>query len=209
VNQSLRYRSAFRMRLVGVTRQVAAVVLAGFLVPSCGEDEPVPVDPVKANAAKKKIDTPEAKKGDAADGADGDDVKVRPAERPPRVLTHEDFGPHARDPFQTYQAPELVGAPVEPDHVRQRDVRMPNYDFEDLRLIAIVRSGASIRPRALFVGNDGISKPITQGEYFSRNEVMLATVNSDYIEIEIVDEELAKGLNMTRGERRAIYLKRE
>ena len=86
-------------------------------------------------------------------------------------------------------------------------MRMADYNFEDLKLIGVVLSSRNIRPRALFVASDGKSKTVRQGEFFSRAEVMLASVNRDYVEIEVVDEELAKGLNMTRGERRAIYLK--
>jgi Tfp pilus assembly protein PilP len=86
---------------------------------------------------------------------------------------------------------------------------MPEYAFEDLKLVAIVNSGRSIVPRALFVGSDGRSKAVRQGEYFSSAEVLLAAVNRDYVEIEIVDEELASSLNMQRGDRRAIYLRNE
>ena len=86
---------------------------------------------------------------------------------------------------------------------------MAEYNFEDLELIGIVHSGRDVQPRALWVGTDGKSKTIKQGEYFSRAEVLLATVNRDYVEIEVVDDELAKGLNMARGERRAVYLKQE
>ena len=92
---------------------------------------------------------------------------------------------------------------------RQREVRMPDYNFEDLVLIGIVHSGKGVQPRALWKATDGKSKTIRQGEYFSRAEVLLATVNRDYVEIEVVDDELAKGLNMERGERRAVYLKED
>jgi Tfp pilus assembly protein PilP len=190
-------RSASRVR-----ESILGVLLAGSAM-HCGEDVPPPT-PVKIKGKAAEAGEPRKKKE-----AEPEPVATRPAERASRVLTREDFGIGARDPFQSFQMSEVAAGPVEPELVRQRDVRMPNYDFEELRLVAIVRSGANIRPRALFVGSDGISKPIVQGEYFSRNEVMLATVNSDYIEIEIVDEELAKGLNMTRGERRAIYLKKD
>ena len=38
---------------------------------------------------------------------------------------------------------------------------------------------------------------------------MLAAVNRDYVEIEVVDDDLASSLNLQRGERRAIYLRNE
>ena len=50
------------------------------------------------------------------------------------------------------------------------------------------------------------SQAIRQGEFFSSAEVLLAVVNRDYVEIEVVDDELAASLNLQRGERRAIYL---
>lgn len=133
----------------------------------------------------------------------------RPAGRAAVVLTRDSFAQGARDPFESYS--EGPSKPVVADlpKKRQREVRFSGYNFEDLRLIAIVRSGKNIPPRALFVASDGVSKSIRQGDYFSRSEVLLASVNSDYVEIEIVDEELAQGLNMEQGERRAIYLKQE
>jgi hypothetical protein len=57
------------------------------------------------------------------------------------------------------------------------------------------------------LASDGKSKTITQGEYFSTAEVLLAAVNRDYVEIEVVDDDLASSLNLQRGERRALYLK--
>jgi Tfp pilus assembly protein PilP len=127
------------------------------------------------------------------------------------VLSREDFGPTTRDPFQAFIGLDdktAVEAPVVPI-LRQRDVKLAEYDFGDLTLIAIVRSPRGVRPRALFRATDGKSKTIQQGEYFSRAEVLLASVNRDYVEIEIVDEELAKSLGLARGETRAIYLKKE
>jgi Tfp pilus assembly protein PilP len=111
-----------------------------------------------------------------------------------------------RDPFQVYVAPQAVVA--EPDKVRaERKVKMGKYAFEDLRLVAIVNSGRGVVPRALFLASDGKSKTIRQGEYFSSAEVLLAAVNRDYVEIEVVDDDLASSLNLQRGERRALYLR--
>jgi hypothetical protein len=66
-----------------------------------------------------------------------------------------------------------------------------------------------MKPRALFVASDGRSQAIKQGEYFSSAEVLLAAVNRDYVEIEVVDDDLASSLNLQRGERRAIQLRNE
>ncbi len=128
-------------------------------------------------------------------------------DRASKVLTREDFAPETRDPFKNYNEVENVEVTPDTPRDRQREVRLSDYNFEDLTLIGIVHSGRDVQPRALWVGTDGKSKTIKQGEYFSRAEVLLATVNRDYVEIEVVDDELAKGLNMARGERRAIYLK--
>ena len=83
---------------------------------------------------------------------------------------------------------------------------MAGYAFEDLKLISIV-NGRGVAPRALFLASDGKSKTIKQGEYFSSAEVKLAAVNRDYVEIEVVDDDLGSSLNLQRGERRAIYLR--
>lgn len=136
---------------------------------------------------------------------------VRP-DRPRKILTREDFGPETRDPFESFMDLSLAPQAAETSPLlapRQRDVRLSTYNFEDLKLIGIVMSGRGVQPRALFVSTDGKSKTIKQGEYFSRAEVLLANVNRDYVEIEVVDEELAKGLNLAAGETRAIYLKND
>lgn len=137
-----------------------------------------------------------------AGGGEGGD------ERPKTVLTREDFASVTRDPFESFIGTQIVE--LEPDRPRaQRDVKMAEYNFEDLNLVAIVHSGRNIVPRALFVSSDGKSKAIKQGEYFSRAEVLLASVNRDYVEVEVVDETLSANLNLARGERRAIYLKND
>lgn len=140
--------------------------------------------------------------------APGPEAADRP-DRPRIPLTREDFGKESRDPFRNYNEVQNVEISPESPRERQRQVRMVEYNFEDLTLIGIVHSGKNVQPRALWVGTDGKSKTIKQGEYFSRAEVLLATVNRDYVEIEVVDDELAKGLNMERGERRAVYLKQD
>lgn len=130
-------------------------------------------------------------------------------DRPKTLVSREDFAVSARDPFHTYLSPALANetAPVEVLD-KQRNVKLAEYDFEELKLIAIVNAGRNVEPRALFLsGSDKKSKSVRQGEYFSRAEVLLASVNRDYIEIEIVDPELTPGWNMERGERRVIYLK--
>lgn len=126
--------------------------------------------------------------------------------RPPVALDAKSFG-RRRDPFHSFVATE---EPVpEPATLRaDRKVQFATYAFEDLKLIAIVNPGrGSIAPLALFLASDGKSKTIKQGEYFSSAEVLLAAVNRDYVEIEVVDDDLASSLNLQRGERRAIYLR--
>lgn len=144
----------------------------------------------------------------AAGGAQEDDEEGDEEEAPKRpsvALDSKSFG-RRRDPFQRFVAPTEIIA--EPDRPRaERKVKMATYAFEDLKLIAIVNSGRGIRPRALFLASDGKSKTIQQGEYFSTAEVLLAAVNRDYVEIEVVDDDLASSLNLQRGERRALYLK--
>lgn len=114
-----------------------------------------------------------------------------------------------RDPFLNFAPGDLVV----PEPVRasgsSRKVEMHQYAFEDLKLVAIVNAGRGMKPRALFVASDGRSQGIQQGQYFSSAEVLLAAVNRDYVEVEVVDDDLASSLNLQRGERRAIYLRNE
>jgi Tfp pilus assembly protein PilP len=128
--------------------------------------------------------------------------------RPPPVLDATSFV-RRRDPFQGLVEAEPVQP--EPDPIRaERAVLLRQYSFEDLKLVAIANSRRSgVQPRALFVAGDGYSDAVRQGEHFSSAEVLLVAVNRDYVEIEVVDEELAASLGMQRGERRALYLRNE
>jgi Tfp pilus assembly protein PilP len=127
--------------------------------------------------------------------------------RPPVALDAKSFQ-RRRDPFLSFVASEVVVP--EPERPRaERKVEMQQYAFEDLKLVAIVNAGRGMKPRALFVASDGKSHSIKQGDYFSSAEVLLAAVNRDYVEIEVVDDDLASSLNLQRGERRAIYLRNE
>lgn len=200
-----------------VRRGVLALVLVLGAVPAlpgCGDDAEKAASRGLGEGAKSKAKEKEKDKGAAAAGAPkaGEGAVAAPTrpDRPKIILTREDFSEAVRDPFQGF-------LPIEDDvpgettvaATRTRDVKMAGYAFEDLSLIGIVRSGKSVQPRALFVSNDGKSKTIRQGEYFSRAEVLLAAVNRDYVEIEVVDEDKARGMNWQVGERRAIYLKAE
>jgi Tfp pilus assembly protein PilP len=145
--------------------------------------------------------------GGTGGGAVAEPELERP-DRPRPTLTQNDFSGRARDPFHNYLSAETIDAPAPVEVVRkQRAVKLAEYTFEDLRLIAIVNAGHSVAPTALFLAGDNKSKSVKQGEYFSSAEVLLASVNRDYIEIEIIDPELTPGWNMERGERKVIYLK--
>lgn len=155
----------------------------------------------KARAGSRRSAPDQAKPGAAAK------VETPRPPRPHAVLTRDDFSGDARDPFHNYLAAEVVDLTAPIDVVRgQREVRMAEYSFDELRLIAIVNAGRGVAPRALFLSGDNKSKSIKQGEYFSSAEVLLASVNRDYIEIEVVDPELTPGWNLERGERKVIYL---
>lgn len=132
-------------------------------------------------------------------------------ERPKRAeLTRDDFSGRARDPFHNYAAAQALDTTEQVEIVRkERDVKLAEYTFDELKLIAIVNAGRSVTPRALFLASDNKSKSVKQGEYFSSAEVLLASVNRDYIEIEVVDPELTPGWNLERGERKVIYLKND
>lgn len=211
-------------------RAVGAVVLASALAlpgaGGCGEEElpqtgsrGVPGGAKKGDAkkdakgdatkaAKSAPATKAAPAGEAPGAAEGEPAVDPGPKRPPPVLDATSFV-RRRDPFQGLVDAEPVQP--EPDPIRaERAVVLRQYSFEDLKLVAIANSRRSgVRPRALFVAGDGISGAVRQGEYFSSAEVLLVAVNRDYVEIEVVDEELAASLAMQRGERRALYLRNE
>jgi Tfp pilus assembly protein PilP len=185
-----------------------ALVFSAALLLGCGDDQQVtsergpPTGSTTPSAGPAPVETAPA----GAAGDEDEQVDAGPP-RPPVALDSKSFA-RRRDPFQSFVATEEII--VEPDRPRaERKVAFAGYAFEDLRLIAIVNSGRGIRPRALFLASDGKSKTIKQGEYFSSAEVLLAAVNRDYVEIEVVDDDLASSLNLQRGERRAIYLRND
>lgn len=204
-------------------RRVVALasLLLGLGLVGCGEgDEPVTQQrgmaavggqkPV-ANDSKAAGKAPAgSRRSGSGGGASEPELEPEPErpDRPRPVLTREDFSGRARDPFHNYTAATLLDSPEPVELVRkQRDVKLAEYTFEDLRLIAIVNAGRNVAPTALFLASDNKSKSIKQGEYFSSAEVLLASVNRDYIEVEIIDPELTPGWNLERGERKVIYLK--
>lgn len=208
------------------SRPKAWVLVALLVLPaSCGEEEAPPSQSRGVpGGAKKSGDTKDAKEGKdgaakrppakAAPAGESplaaeDEPEVDPGpKRPPPILDATSFV-RRRDPFQGLVEAEPVQP--EPDPIRaERAVLLRQYSFEDLKLVAIANSRRSgVRPRALFVAGDGYSSAVRQGEYFSSAEVLLVAVNRDYVEIEVVDEELAASLGMQRGERRALYLRNE
>lgn len=196
-----------------------ALALVLVLAPTaCGEDE-LPTTQTRGvpGGAKKGAGKAPSRRstattpGPAADAAArlADEPEVEPGpKRPPPLLDATSFA-RRRDPFQGLVEAEPVQP--EPDPIRaDRPVMLRQYSLEDLRLVAITNSRrAGVSPRALFVASDGYSQPVEQGEFFSSAEVLLVAVNRDYVEIEVVDEELAVSLGMQRGERRALYLRNE
>ncbi|MGB1699010.1 MAG: hypothetical protein ACPHRO_03580 [Nannocystaceae bacterium] len=194
-----------------LNRLLVLSLLMGLSTAACGDDQSA--TPARSKAKKPQTTRTSNPKESAANvagnSAAGKEAQVARAKSDP--LTRENFGPEMRDPFKSFLVDETIQAAEEAPVIaeRQRDVQMPTYNFEDLTLVGIIRSKRGVEPRALFVATDGFSGTIQQGQYFSRAEVLLSSVNSGYIEIEIVDENLAKGLNLTNGETRAIYLKGE
>ncbi len=184
------------------------LVLSGLLtlgLVGCGDEE-------QTNSGQRGLvgDKRPKKKNSSRRSAGGDEEEEVIDEGPPRppvALDSKSFQ-RRRDPFMSFLSTEEVLAepPVTATRAERR-VKMASYAFEDLKLIAIVNSGRGVLPRALFLASDGKSKTIKQGEYFSSAEVLLAAVNRDYVEIEVVDDDLGSSLNLLRGERRAIYLR--
>ncbi len=183
-----------------------SILLSALLALSvgCGEDEPSSGVRgfSKKKADKKKQET--SKRGPTGSG-DDEEIDEGPP-RPPVALDSKSFQ-RRRDPFLSFVAnDEPLPEPPSTSVRAERRVKMAGYAFEDLKLISIV-GGRGLTPRALFLASDGKSKTIRQGEYFSSAEVKLAAVNRDYVEIEVVDDDLGSSLNLQRGERRALYLR--
>lgn len=184
-----------------------SILLSGLLALAvgCGEDEQSSgvrgAGAAKKGTSKKK-DT--SRRGPAGSG-DDEEIDEGPP-RPPVALDSKSFQ-RRRDPFLSFVANDAPLPEPPSTSVRaERRVKMAGYAFEDLKLISIV-GGRGLTPRALFLASDGKSKTIRQGEYFSSAEVKLAAVNRDYVEIEVVDDDLGSSLNLQRGERRALYLR--
>jgi len=202
--------------------QAALMVLAAASLAGCGDDAGAPVTNQRGVPDQAPITNkpqPAASGGDSSRRSTGTTgttgtATAEPAsderpERPRPILTRNDFSGRARDPFHNYLVTELLVDSPPPAEIvsKQRAVKLPEYGFDELRLIAIVNAGRSVAPRALFLTGDNTSTSVRQGEYFSNAEVLLASVNRDYIEIEVVDPELTPGWNLERGERKVIYLK--
>jgi Tfp pilus assembly protein PilP len=198
------------------------LMVALLLAAGCGEDEIQTTGQRGMGGQTKPIATDTKAGGGGGSrrsgGGGGGGSKADPEaeaepERPDRprpILTREDFSGRARDPFHNYMAAAVAETPEPVEVIRkQRDVKLSEYSFEELKLIAIVNAGRSVAPTALFLATDNKSKPVRQGEYFSSAEVLLASVNRDYIEVEIIDPELTPGWNLERGERKVIYLKND
>ena len=177
------------------------------LTTACGEENEstgVRGAGAKRTDGKKKKKATSRRSG-AAGAGEEEEIDEGPA-RPPVALDSKSFQ-RRRDPFLNYQSSdEPLPEPPATSIRAERRVKMAGYAFEDLKLISIV-GGRGVTPRALFLASDGKSKTIKQGEYFSSAEVKLAAVNRDYVEIEVVDDDLGSSLNLQRGERRAIYLR--
>lgn len=176
------------------------------LAVGCGEDEQSSgvrgAGASKKGGKSKKKET--SKRGPTGSGED-EEIDEGPP-RPPVALDSKSFQ-RRRDPFLSFVAnDEPLPEPPSTSVRAERRVKMAGYAFEDLKLISIV-GGRGLTPRALFLASDGKSKTIRQGEYFSSAEVKLAAVNRDYVEIEVVDDDLGSSLNLQRGERRALYLR--
>lgn len=200
-----------------IWRAPMLVASLALLLAGCGDDEVTTnqrgmggqVKPINADTKAGAGGSRRSGGGGGQADPEADPESERP-DRPRPILTREDFSGRARDPFHNYLAAAVVEAPEPVEVIRkQRDVKLSEYSFEELKLIAIVNAGRSVAPTALFLATDNKSKPVKQGEYFSSAEVLLASVNRDYIEVEIIDPELTPGWNLERGERKVIYLKQE
>ncbi|MCR9166392.1 MAG: hypothetical protein ACE37F_34160 [Nannocystaceae bacterium] len=175
------------------------------LAVGCGEEEQSSGVRGAGASKKGKAKKKETSKRGPSESGDDEEIDEGPP-RPPVALDSKSFQ-RRRDPFLSFVAnDEPLPEPPSTSVRAERRVKMAAYAFEDLKLISIV-GGRGLTPRALFLASDGKSKTIRQGEYFSSAEVKLAAVNRDYVEIEVVDDDLGSSLNLQRGERRALYLR--
>jgi Tfp pilus assembly protein PilP len=183
-----------------------SILLSALLALSvgCGEDEAS--SGVRGFSKKKDNKKKKAASKRGPTDSEGEEEVDEGPPRPPVALDNKSFQ-RRRDPFLSFVAnDEPLPEPPSTSVRAERRVKMAGYAFEDLKLISIV-GGRGLTPRALFLASDGKSKTIRQGEYFSSAEVKLAAVNRDYVEIEVVDDDLGSSLNLQRGERRTLFLR--
>lgn len=199
-----------RRAAANLRRAALAVAVLGLVIGGCGEEDNTKQSSARGapkKSGKKGSSQAGASQSSRGDGGeDSPEIEDDPNEKP--IELHEKSFSRRRDPFRNFVVTERPEP--EPDAPRAaRKVKLAQYAFEDLRLIIIANSGRGIKPRAQFVGSDGRSGTVMQGEYFSSAELLLAAVNRDYVEVEVVDEELAGNLGLKRGERRPIFLRND
>ena len=102
-------------------------------------------------------------------------ASAAPVAAPP-PLPHVDFGENDfvesdrnRDPFRTYVA---TFAPQENKHVtlNQRNVILPQYSIDEMKLVAIVTGGEY--PRAMVVDPGGKGWVLKRGDFVGRPEIV-------------------------------------
>jgi type IV pilus assembly protein PilP len=137
---------------------LGAAVAAGLLV-ACGGDKTTAAPPPAASAAAAAAPAAAA----AADGG-----VVSPA--PKMEVSENDFAEsdRNRDPFRTYMN---VLAPEQKKVTKiQREVVLPQFSLDELKLVAIVMGGEY--PRAMVVDPGGKGWVIKRGDWVGRPEVV-------------------------------------
>ncbi len=91
-----------------------------------------------------------------------------------RHFSQEDFTPsdRNRDPFRSYAEIFIANKKIDPS-TRQISAIASNYALDELKLVAIVSSGA--QPRAMFVDPQGMGHIVTVGQRLGRSELVRAT----------------------------------
>jgi len=143
-----------------------AVVLSAGLI-GCGDEAPPPPQQQGADAAPGAPGAPAQ-----AGGAKGGNAAAMPSDLPPlpvRDISERDFleSPASRDPFKNYSELFVVKPPTDDSKGPQREILVPKYALQELRIVGIITGGAA---RALVTDPTGLGWVLRVGDFVGRSE---------------------------------------
>ncbi len=90
-----------------------------------------------------------------------------------------------RDPFRTFAS--VIGAEVKKVAQSQREVILPQFSLDELKLVAII-SGEGMPPTAMFVDPTGMGVAVKRGEHLSKSDALISRISPDRVFLQIEDE---------------------